>query len=187
MVRRKAAPPLAAVTGSGVATVLAVALTSGPRRGDARVRSGVTDGSLITQQGLVDLLEREELDVIVARVDAPAHADDGLLAPTWIRTAGPRTAVLVLPQAKAPRRVRLLGPGRSRDPLESLTERERDVLAAVAEGLSNEAVARRLRLSERTVETHVTAVFTKLGLAEAPGSNRRVLAVLAYLRQGQPA
>jgi DNA-binding NarL/FixJ family response regulator len=77
---------------------------------------------------------------------------------------------------------RLLGRQRRHDPLSELTPREREVLSLVAEGLSNRAIAERLVLGERTVETHMTAIFSKLGLEEAPDQHRRVLAVLALLR-----
>ena len=75
--------------------------------------------------------------------------------------------------------------GRSRDegPLDQLTDREREVLAAMAEGLGNRAIAERLFLSERAVERHVTSIFGKLGLSTEEGGHRRVLAVLAYLRE----
>lgn len=68
------------------------------------------------------------------------------------------------------------------DPLTSLTARERDVLALMAEGRSNAALADSLHLGGKTVETHVNAIFTKLGLTPTPDDNRRVLAVLAWLR-----
>jgi DNA-binding NarL/FixJ family response regulator len=67
-------------------------------------------------------------------------------------------------------------------PLATLTAREREVLALVAEGRSNKAIGERLELSRRGVQKHVTAVFTKLGLAEDEDDNRRILAVLEYLR-----
>ncbi len=77
---------------------------------------------------------------------------------------------------------RLLGRLRREDPLAELTEREREVLALVAEGLSNRAIAGRLFVTQRTVESHVKQIFLKLNLAVNPESHRRVLAVLAYLR-----
>jgi DNA-binding NarL/FixJ family response regulator len=67
-------------------------------------------------------------------------------------------------------------------PLDKLTGREREALALVAEGLSNRAIAARLFVTERTIEAHVKQIFLKLGLSTDPGSHRRVLAVLAYLR-----
>ena len=66
-------------------------------------------------------------------------------------------------------------------PLTRLSERERDVLDLVAQGLSNVAIATRLTLSERTVEAHVRHILTKLDIAEGQDGHRRVLAVLAYL------
>jgi DNA-binding NarL/FixJ family response regulator len=77
---------------------------------------------------------------------------------------------------------RLVGRQRRKDPLSGLTDREREVLGLVAEGLSNLAIANRLFVTERTIEAHTKQVFEKLGLEADPGSNRRVLAVLAFLR-----
>ena len=77
---------------------------------------------------------------------------------------------------------RLLGRHRREDPLTRLTEREREVLGLIAEGMSNRALAERLFITERTVEAHVTQIFQKLGLAESPDQHRRVLAVLQFLR-----
>ena len=67
------------------------------------------------------------------------------------------------------------------DPLEELTMREREVLELMAEGLTNAGIAKRLRLSERTIEAHVRHVLMKLDVPETDDSNRRVLAVLAHL------
>jgi DNA-binding NarL/FixJ family response regulator len=77
---------------------------------------------------------------------------------------------------------RLFARKRLAGPLDELTDRERQVLALVAEGLSNRAIGTRLFVTERTVEAHVKQIFLKLGLNTDPGSHRRVLAVLAYLR-----
>ena len=76
----------------------------------------------------------------------------------------------------------LVGRRRVRNPLDTLSERERDVLAVMAEGRSNAGIGDRLHLSEKTVEAYARSAFTKLGLHAAPDDNRRVLAVLAYLR-----
>jgi DNA-binding NarL/FixJ family response regulator len=77
---------------------------------------------------------------------------------------------------------RLLGRARREDPLSELSEREREILELMAEGLSNLGIAHRLVVSERTVETHVRGVFQKLGLDQTPDDHRRVRAVIAYLR-----
>ena len=77
---------------------------------------------------------------------------------------------------------RLVGRRRREPSLAELTEREREVLGLIAEGLSNNAIANRLFITERTVEAHVKQIFLKLRLAADPDSHRRVLAVLTYLR-----
>ncbi len=71
---------------------------------------------------------------------------------------------------------------RARDPLQQLSDRERAVLMLMAEGRSNAGIAGRLYLSPKSVERHVAAVFDKLGLAPDSDDNRRVLAVIAFLR-----
>jgi DNA-binding NarL/FixJ family response regulator len=77
---------------------------------------------------------------------------------------------------------RLFRRRRDDDPVEKLSPREHEVLALVAEGMSNPAIAERLYLAPRTVEAHVTQIFLKLGVDTSPASHRRVLAVLAFLR-----
>jgi DNA-binding NarL/FixJ family response regulator len=76
----------------------------------------------------------------------------------------------------------LLSRQRANDPLSTLTPREREVLALMAEGRSNPAISSRLFLTPKTVETHVARIFTKLGLPPATSDHRRVLAVITYLR-----
>jgi DNA-binding NarL/FixJ family response regulator len=76
----------------------------------------------------------------------------------------------------------MLGRSREAGPLDSLTDREREVLGRMAEGRTNRAIAEELFVSERAVERHVTSIFSKLDLPAGEQDHRRVLAVLAYLR-----
>jgi DNA-binding NarL/FixJ family response regulator len=76
----------------------------------------------------------------------------------------------------------LLARSRLHDPLAALTSREREVLALMAEGRSNQAICTRLFLTEKTIETHIRNIFMKLDLQPGTEGHRRVLAVLAYLR-----
>jgi DNA-binding NarL/FixJ family response regulator len=103
-------------------------------------------------------------------------ADPGELADAVRRVAA--GGVVIDPGVVA----QLVGRARVRNPLDALSDREREVLAVMAEGRSNQAIGERLFLSPKTVEAYVHNVFTKLDLHQAPDANRRVLAVLAYLR-----
>jgi serine/threonine-protein kinase len=109
------------------------------------------------------LLKERVFDVAVL-IDALQRIDDGetVIDPTVV--------------------ARLLARKREHDPLDDLTQRERETLGLVAEGLTNRAIAGRLFVTERTVEAHVKQIFDKLDLEASPDANRRVLAVLAYLR-----
>jgi DNA-binding NarL/FixJ family response regulator len=81
---------------------------------------------------------------------------------------------------------RMLGRRRSRGgPLEDLTEREREVLAQLAEGKSNRGIAEALVVTTAAVEKHVTSIFHKLGVGSSPTGHRRVLAALTYLRDSR--
>jgi serine/threonine-protein kinase len=78
--------------------------------------------------------------------------------------------------------VTMLARRREEDPLHELTEREREVLALMAEGLTDKGIAERLWVTPKTVETHVHHILQKLALRESTSINRRVHAVLLYLR-----
>jgi DNA-binding NarL/FixJ family response regulator len=77
---------------------------------------------------------------------------------------------------------RLLNRRRREDPLDALTDREREVLALMAEGRSNQTIADTLFLAPKTVEAYISSIFSKLALEPAATDHRRVLAVLAYLQ-----
>jgi DNA-binding NarL/FixJ family response regulator len=77
---------------------------------------------------------------------------------------------------------RMLGRRRHEGPLDDLSPRERDVLAHLAEGKSNQGIAEALVVTSAAVEKHVTSIFHKLGLETSPTDHRRVLAALTYLR-----
>jgi DNA-binding NarL/FixJ family response regulator len=77
----------------------------------------------------------------------------------------------------------LLAQRRRADPIKDLSPREREILALMAEGRSNQGICRTLWLSPKTVETHIRGAFAKLGITAAPEDNRRVLAVLTFLRR----
>jgi DNA-binding NarL/FixJ family response regulator len=78
---------------------------------------------------------------------------------------------------------RMVGRRRASSPLDELTPRERDVMALMAEGRSNSGIAAELVVTVAAVERHVTGIFDKLGLRQAPEDHRRVLAVLEYLKR----
>jgi DNA-binding NarL/FixJ family response regulator len=109
-------------------------------------------------------LLKERVSDVAVLVDALRRIDEGecVLDPTIV--------------------ARLMERSRVRGPLDELTDREREVLALMAEGHSNDGISRALFLSPKTVETHVRHIFAKLGIAQMSDSHRRVLAVLAYLR-----
>lgn len=80
----------------------------------------------------------------------------------------------------------LVGRRRPQSPLDELTPRELEVLRLMAEGRSNRSICQKLFLSPNTVESHVRNILSKMGLEESSEENRRVLAVITYLRKGPP-
>jgi len=80
----------------------------------------------------------------------------------------------------------LVGRRRHQSPLDELTPRELEVLRLMAEGSSNRSICQKLFLSPNTVESHVRNILSKMGLEESSDENRRVLAVITYLRKGPP-
>jgi len=113
--------------------------------------------------GGVGYLLKERISDVAVLVDALQRIADGecVLDPTIV--------------------ARLLARSRNQEPLDQLTEREREVLGLMAEGRSNAAIAERLVVTPRTVEAHIRQILGKLDLRESPDDHRRVLAVLAYL------
>jgi DNA-binding NarL/FixJ family response regulator len=213
------------------------------------MRVVVADDSLLTREGIVQLLRAAAVEVVGQAEDAdgllrevarttpdaaivdirmpPTHTNEGLVAAQRLRSGYPDVAVLILSHHIAPsyamqllneypegvgyllkervfdaavlvdalRRItdgetvvdptivaRLVRKPRPAGALDRLSDREREVLGLIAEGLSNQAIAGELSVAERTVEAHVSHVFTKLGLVEDPTAHRRVQAVLAFLR-----
>ena len=120
---------------------------------------------LVTRGGFGYLLKDRVLDV-----------DDFLAASERVAAGG---------SALDPQVVASLLSPRAGGPLDELSEREREVLELMAEGLTNSGVAKRLYLSERTIEAHVRHLLMKLDLPESEDGHRRVLAVLAHLRATQ--
>jgi len=74
-----------------------------------------------------------------------------------------------------------MGRRSARERVQALSPREQGVLALMAQGASNAAMARDLRVNDKTVESHISSIFTKLDLLPQPDAHRRVLAVLAWL------
>lgn len=109
--------------------------------------------------------------------DRVLHVEDFLEAATRVASGG----TALDPEVVAT----LLRRGSQDDPLASLTQRELEVLALMAEGRTNRGIGIRLFLTENTVETHVRSILRKLGLPDSADDHRRVLAVIAYLRTGR--
>jgi len=143
-----------------------------------QVSAAVADGN-----ALLGAVAEHHPDVAVVDIRMPpTHTDEGLRAALELRRRHPQTGVLVLSQYIETRySAQLLGAGRHARGLATLTPREREVLALMAEGRSNAGIAAALVVSDGAVEKHVASIFGKLGLPPSEGDNRRVLAVLRFL------
>ncbi|YCK38184.1 response regulator transcription factor [Actinomadura sp. ATCC 39365] len=151
---------------------------------DHEVAAAVGDGD-----ALLAAVAEHGPDIAVVDVRMPpSHTDEGLRAAIRIRRDHPSVGVLVFSQyiektVLDPEVVtQIMGASRRTETLGTLTPREREVLAMMAEGRSNNAIAAALFLSYGSVEKHVTQIFTKLGLSPSDNDHRRVLAVLHYLQ-----
>ena len=146
----------------------------------ATIRSFAPDVGLLLLSQYVEvhhaLRLMEEFDGAVGYLLKDRVADLGAFAVDVRRVGGGE--VVIDPELVG----RLVARRRERDPLDGLTDRERSVLALMAQGLTNAALCEELGLSAKTVEGYVRGVFTKLGLEPSGREHRRVLAVLQFLR-----
>ena len=145
-----------------------------------RERHGTRTGCLVLSQHLdarfaLELVTRAEGGLGYLLKERIADVEDFVDS---VRRVG-RGGSIVDPDA-----VREVIARRSADILVTLTDREREVLELMADGRSNVAIGARLGIAGKTVETRINTIFSKLGLEPAADDNRRVLAVLAYLRDG---
>lgn len=131
------------------------------------VETATAAGLLETCQTAIGYLLKDRVGDVAELVDKirRVHAGESVLDPDVIS--------------------RLLAKARKTNPLDRLTPAQREVLALVAEGYSNKAIAERLSISERTVESHVSVVFDVLGLERTPSVHRRVLAAITLLRNAE--
>jgi DNA-binding NarL/FixJ family response regulator len=157
-----------------------------PGFSDEGLRAALVIRADLPDTGVLILSQRVEegvaLELLGDRADGVGYLlKDRVLEPASFAEAVRQVAVggLVLD----PEVVAEMLAGRGGDgPLSRLSDRERHILARMAEGESNQAIAQALEIGERAVERHVSSIFTKLELASGPDTHRRVLAVLTYLR-----
>ena len=162
-------------------------------------------GRAANVEQLAELVAMKQASIVILDIRMPpTQTHEGLVAAKRIGRENPEMSVLVLSHyveahhapelldhspdhvgylPKDPLVVsQLLGRKRSQSLVDELTERERSVLALMAEGRSNDAIAHALGISPKTLEAHISTIYSKLELEPAAADHRRVLAVLDYLR-----
>jgi DNA-binding CsgD family transcriptional regulator len=162
------------VIGAWIVAVLASAAAIGCLLGSA-----LTDDDDFTGRP-----EAERAERVLERAFPAVRAEEGFRVDEAVIVSSPG---LTADRPRFERRIRTLAadlrtaPRRGRDPLDELTEREREVLALMAEGRTNRAIAEQLVITEHTVEKHVTSVMSKLQIPAGADDHRRVLTVLTFL------
>jgi DNA-binding NarL/FixJ family response regulator len=182
------APELLRKTNGHKPDVVVTDIQMPPGRSDDGLRAAIEIRATRPETGVVVLSQfledRYALELVGDRADGVGYllkdrvGDMALFADSIRRVAAGGSALD--PQVIQ----RMVGRRRLASPLDELTPRERDVLALMAEGRSNTGIATALTVTVAAVERHVTNLFDKLGLRQAPEDHRRVLAVLQYLKRG---
>src|SRR6476661_3015579 len=149
---------------------------------DVEIVAAVAD-QLSLRQACEDL----HPDVVISDIRMPpTNTDEGIRLAAELRESHPGIGVVILSQFSDPQYALALLDARSRaqhSPLNELTARELQVLAEIAQGKSNTAIADSLFLTKRAVEKHINAIFWKLGLADAADVSKRVKAALMFLSE----
>jgi DNA-binding NarL/FixJ family response regulator len=181
------APELLRKTNGHKPDVVITDIQMPPGRADDGLRAAIEIRATRPETGVVVLSQfledRYALELVGDRADGVGYllkdrvGDMALFADSVRRVAAGGSALD--PQVIQ----RMVGRRRLASPLDELTPRERDVLALMAEGRSNTGIAAALTVTVAAVERHVTNIFDKLGLRQAPEDHRRVLAVLEYLKR----
>lgn len=170
--------------------VLVTDIRMPPTNSDEGIRAATSLRASHPRLGVVVLSQYDEPEYAVQLLGAGAAGRAYLLKDTLVDADGLLHAVREVAAGRSvidPQVVEGLVSARNRfgsSPLRRLTPRELEVLSAMAQGRSNEAIAAELYISVRVVEKHISAIFAKLGLTEEADVHRRVKAVLIYLSDG---
>src|SRR3954453_23466172 len=181
------APDLLRKTNAHKPDVIVTDIQMPPGRADDGLQAAIAIRRARPQTGVIVLSQfledRYVLDLVDERAEGVGYllkdrlGDLSLFVDAVRRVAGGGSALD--PQVIQ----RMVGRRRANSPIDDLTPRERDVLTLMAEGRSNSGIASALTVTVPAVERHVTNIFDKLGLRQAPDDHRRVLAVLQYLKR----